>query len=227
MSRSRSVRLTHSQVLRLKIQLTSECFRSALELLWRRPDIKRVFPRFLLLLHQIMRASVPLMEVALGCAEQRAGTDKVCAGMLGYLATHIAEERHHDTWTLDDLVAAGVARADALAQVPSPAVAALVGAQYYWIQHHHPVALLGYMGVLEGSPPSQAHIDRLRAASGLPDDAFRTYRKHGRLDVHHTRSLDHLLDGLPLSRAQVGLLGLSSAHTARMLAESIDELLEA
>jgi hypothetical protein len=32
---------------------------------------------------------------------------------------------------------------------PSANVAALVGAQYYWILHHHPVALLGYMATLE------------------------------------------------------------------------------
>ena len=29
--------------------------------------------------------------------------------------------------------------------MPSPAVAALVGSQYYWLLHHHPVALLGFV----------------------------------------------------------------------------------
>ena len=36
--------------------------------------------------------------------------------------------------------------------------AALVGAQYYWIRHVHPVALLGYVMLLEGYPPSAGTV---------------------------------------------------------------------
>jgi hypothetical protein len=66
-----------------------------------------------------------------------------------YLERHIEEERHHDEWTLDDLAAVGIEPAQTLAIRPTANVAALVGAQYYWILHHHPVALLGYMATLE------------------------------------------------------------------------------
>src|SRR2546429_520773 len=42
---------------------------------------------------------------------------------------------------------------------PADSTARAVGAQYYWIRHHHPVALLGYVAVLEGRPPSVEFLD--------------------------------------------------------------------
>ena len=38
--------------------------------------------------------------------------------------------------------------------MPPPSVAGLVGSQYYWILHHHPVAFLGYVALMEGYPPT-------------------------------------------------------------------------
>ena len=56
-----------------------------------------------------------------------------------------------------------------IARPPAPAVAALVGAQYYWVLHHHPVALLGYIGLLEGYPPGRPRYgsNELRARTGV------------------------------------------------------------
>ena len=39
-----------------------------------------------------------------------------------------------------------------LRQIPSSQVATLVGAQYYWLRHYHPISLLGHMMVMEGCP---------------------------------------------------------------------------
>ena len=75
----------------------------------------------------------------------------------------------------------GRPRSDVLARPPSPTVAALVGSQYYWIFHFHPVALLGYIAVLEGYPPSMAMIDQLEAGTGYPREAFRTMIAHAEL----------------------------------------------
>ena len=49
---------------------------------------------------------------------------------------------------------------------PSPTVAALVGAQYYWIEHVHPVGLLGYVLLLEGWPPTPETVEELRRRTG-------------------------------------------------------------
>ena len=43
----------------------------------------------------------------------------------------------------------------------------VVGAQYYWILHYHPVALLGWIGLLEGYPPAPEMLDELMARTGL------------------------------------------------------------
>jgi hypothetical protein len=47
--------------------------------------------------------------------------------------------------TLDDLEALGVDTAALRVQPPSPTIAALVGAECYWILNYHPVAILGYL----------------------------------------------------------------------------------
>src|SRR3954466_13481051 len=109
------------------------------------PQINQLYPDYLLTMHWIIRASVPLMEAARERAETMAQDDPVSARLAVYLRGHISEELHHDDWLLDDLEVLGHDRTSTLNKPPSPTVAGLVGAQYYWIFHYHPVALLGYM----------------------------------------------------------------------------------
>lgn len=150
--------------------------------------------------------------------------DPVCASLSRYYEAHLEEERHHDRWMLEDLEVLGVASAEALARIPPSSVASLVGVQYYWLHHHHPVSLLGYIAVLEGYPPSEELIQELQSRSGLPEAAFRTCRKHGQLDPDHSRELDALLDSLPLTQAHTALVGMSSTHTLLALARCVEEL---
>ena len=84
--------------------------------------------------------------------------------------------------------------------MPSPSVAGLVGSQYYWIHHYHPVAFLGYVALMEGYPPTPELIDELIERSGHPREAFRTYLEHAELDPGHRDHLDRTLDSLPLER---------------------------
>ncbi len=214
----------NSTVFRRKLALLDGALHQVYETYWAGPDPAARYRAFSIQLHQIIRASVPLMEVARACAAERAGGDPVCAALVGYLGEHIEEERHHDLWLLDDLEIAGVPTSDVLRYIPTPCVAALVGAQYYWIQHHHPVALLSYIAVLEGSPPSESFFEGLRARSGLPAAAFRTMRKHGELDPGHGADLDRFLDALPLTPAHERLLGVSLVHTTSALRRCIEEL---
>jgi hypothetical protein len=215
--------LSHSQALRTRFELFVGPLAAASQRFRERPDQPQLVPALLILCHQVMRAAVPLMTAAL--ARARVVADPVCAPLAAYLDEHIEEERDHDEWLLADLAHAGLSRAAVLARIPSPRTAALVGAQYYWIQHEHPVTLLGYLMVLEGRPLLPSFVDELEARSGLPAAVFHTLREHARLDPTHAGDLDRLLDALPLTRAHTALLGLSLTHTMSSFARCIEDLL--
>ena len=121
-----------------------------------------------------------------------------------YLRHHITEETGEDEWLLQDLEAVGRDRAAVLAEPPSPVVAGLVGAQYYWVFHYDPIAFLGYLAALEGYPPSQALIDELMARTGYDEGAFRTILAHAERDPGHRDELLELLDRLPGITRAVG-----------------------
>ncbi len=195
------------------------------DLFWQDARVDRLVAPFLVLMHQIVRASVPLMQAASLRARQLGPDDGLCKQLHEYLEVHIEEEAHHDTWLMEDLVSAGLSEARVLEKIPSTSVAAMSGAQYYWIYHYHPAALLGYIRLLEGNPPSPGHIDRLQRLSGLPASAFRTYRLHGELDPNHLQQFDEMLDALPLSPEHNRLVGTSAIFTAHMLANCLGELL--
>lgn len=165
------------------------------------------------------------MEAARDRAAVLAPSDPLAAALASYLAHHVPEERHHDDWLLDDLEVLGVARRDVWARQPSPTVAALVGSQYYWIHHHHPVAVLGYIAVLEGTPPSEDQLARVVGRTGLPAAAFRTFVKHARLDPHHRDDLDAAMDGMPIGPAHEELIATSALETQHLLARSLEEML--
>jgi pyrroloquinoline quinone (PQQ) biosynthesis protein C len=164
-----------------------------------------------------MRATVPLLHEAARRCRELAPADPVAARLAPYFERHAAEEARHDDWFLEDAAALGLSVEAVLERVPPPEVAALLGAQYYWIRHAHPVALLGCFAVLEGSPPTLAALAALERRSGAPARAFRTFRKHARLDPRHRADLDALVDELPLSRRQWELLETSAVYTADQL----------
>jgi hypothetical protein len=200
--------------------------RAAGETFLRHPQPDRVYREYLATSHEVVRASVPLMETALARAEAMADQGGVADRLVGYLREHIVEEADHDEWLLEDLELIGGDRSDVLARPPSPRVASLVGAQYYWILHRHPVALLGYMAVLEGYPPTVAMIERLVDRTGFDRRAFRTLYEHADLDQGHGDEIFELLDELELDPELSTLLGLSGMHTVRGVAGVIEEVVQ-
>jgi Iron-containing redox enzyme len=188
------------------------------------PRAAEIYPEYLVTMHGIIRASVPLMETARIRAAGLPTSDAVAAGLITYLSEHIPEEADHDEWLLEDLELLGPRRSSVLAKAPSSTVAALVGAQYYWILHYHPVALLGYIAVLEGYPPDPADVEKLAARTGFVPDAFRTLAAHAELDQHHRDELFEAIDQLPLSEAQVDALGLSAVYTVHMTTRALEEV---
>jgi len=179
-----------------------------------------LWPEYLVLQHQIIRATVPLTRAALDRARELDEPE-----LAAYLELHVEEELGHDETLLDDLALLGLGCDQVLERMPPPAVASLVGAQYYWILHHHPVAFLGYVGVMEGYPPSDELVELLVARTGFPREAFRTFSEHGELDPGHRDHLDRTLDALPLTERHEELIAASAIATVALATGALEELL--
>ena len=206
--------MSHSALLRQKIQLVNPCTAENSPSLLTHPRLRDFYGELLYVLYSTIRANLPLMQAARDCARQRSADDRVAAKLAGYLDKHIGEEMHHDEWLLEDMELLGFNRDAVWRRIPPVEVAALVGAQFYWIQYVHPVAILGYIAVLECDATPESAVEEAIRSSGLPAAAFRTILMHSRLDPHHRDDFNAMLDGLPLTEDQSTLIGISAFHTA-------------
>ena len=214
----------HGTLLRRKIGLAAGLVDAPVRRFWEHERLSDLFPKFLVTIHGSVRATVPLMTAALSVLRAGPPADPTRPPLTAYLDQHILEEAEHEEWLLQDLEVLGFRRTEVLERAAPPSVANLVGAQYYWLHHAHPIALLGFFAVLEGHPPTIQHLEQVERQTGLPADAFRMLRHHAELDQHHAEELFDLLDGLPLSPRQVTLLGVSAFHTLDALAGMFESL---
>lgn len=199
-------------VLQAKMGLLLPALQSAADRVWQTSPVRERYIGYLSVMHAVIRASVPLMQAAAHqCA--RADGDPVALRLREYLRGHIAEERGHDDWILADLAASGEDPGRCVGGVPPAAVADLVGAQYYWLEHYHPATLLGYIVVLEGNPPKPRLVEHLMDVTGLPASAFRTLKAHAELDPGHEAAVFALLDELALTADQRQAIDRSALHS--------------
>src|SRR5262245_57722063 len=215
--------MTNSARLRSKIGLARSTLDSVAETLWSHPGLKTLYPEFLFRNHAVIRTSVPLMRTALLTCRSQFSSDPLTPGLVSYLEQHIPEEMHHDDWILEDLETLGFVRAEILARIPPVSASLLAGAQYYWILHVHPVALLGYIAVLEGTPPDADYFARVFRRASIPEAAASNIFRHARLDPRHRDDLDAALDALPLTDYHHSLLGISAFQTIGALARVAEE----
>ncbi len=211
--------------LRQKIDLVMPELAGATRRLVDDTRVAQLYVDYLMACHGILRATIPLLELAR--REAFAYDDAASRTLAAYLEKHIEEEAGEDEWLLQDLELLGVDRSSVLARVPSPTVARLVGAQYYWVLHAHPVSVLGYLAALERQPPSREFIDDLIRRTGHDAAAFRTLIAHADLDPLHRDELDELLDHIQLTSEQWTLVGLSAMNSVHLLASVLDEVLQA
>jgi pyrroloquinoline quinone (PQQ) biosynthesis protein C len=216
---------THSEVLWTKIHFAEDRLLSASDLFWTHPDLADLLPQFLVQLHRVMRSGISLMRTAKNCALSLSD-DAVAAQTAAYLEVHIEEEKDHDQWLLNDIESLGIPSADVLNATPLPAVISLLGAQYFWMLHMHPVAIFGYLIVLEGYPPLVHQLEQIRRNTGLPASAFRCLKSHAEDDPDHIDTLNRTLDDMPLTPEQSKYLALSAFHTIDAVASILEELLE-
>lgn len=217
---------SHSRRLRDKIQLVRAPLDAVAEELWTHPRLREIYPEFLFRNHSVIRSSVPLMKAAAERCEKLLETDPVAKGMLAYFQKHIPEETGHDDWVLDDLEVLGFRRDEVLQRVPPLSAAELAGAQYYWIRHVHPVALLGFIAVLEGTPPDVPFFEQTADRIGVPRRAFSNLLLHGKLDPQHRDDLDRTLDALPLTESHHALMGVSAFQTVSLLTRVAGEAVQ-
>jgi hypothetical protein len=146
----------------------------------------------------------------------------VAAGLAAYLDEHIAEESGEDI--LPDLALMGVDVPALLKRPAPPLIAALIGSQYFWIMHCHPIALLGYLEALEGNMASPDAVEALIARTGYPRAAYTQLLEHAERDIGHGAELHAVLDRLPLGPEHHELLGLSALQTVHLACRALEEV---
>lgn len=207
-----------SNRLRFKLQLAYGLGREGFHFR-SKPDARAWFKEYLLTTHSIIRSSVPLMQAASNKCADIANEQKLAIDLKAYYDRHILEEAGHDEWILGDLEAIGVSRHESISRKPSQAVSELVGSQYYWIYHWHPVCLLGYISFLEGNPPTTELINQLQRITDYPESGFRTLKMHSRLDPNHRDELNELLDTLPLNAEHEQWISSNALYSANKIKE--------
>lgn len=217
---------SNSDVLWAKIHLAEGRLFAATQVFWTHPGLRVLLPRFLVQAHCLMRSGLVLMEVArdraLGCPAE----DRVARQLAAYLKVHLEEESGHEVWLLDDLGTLGLSPSDVLDAPPAQAMVELLGAQYFWMMHVHPVAVLGYLILMEGYPPLVEQLEDIRLRTGAPATAFRCLKAHAEDDPAHLAELNRTLDEMDLSPAQARAVAMCAFAAIECLAALFEELLQ-
>lgn len=214
-----------SAVVRAGLEEVRPLARRAVAAWWLHPDVAERHADLLRLDHAIGRASVPLLRAAEVEATRRAAAgDAVARGLIEFLHQRVAQELHHDDWLLEDYAALDRDPREVLDRPPPPTVAGLVGAVYYWIDHVHPVAVVGHAGALYVVVTSAAPLAELQRRTGHPAAAFRTMVHHVERAPRQADELWAVLDRLPLAAMHLDLILTAARHTVDGYVTALAEL---
>ncbi len=213
-----------SSRLRGMLSLTRGRLTELIREVWFHPRLVDLYPEFLFAMLGVMQASAPAMRLAADRCGKLHG-DPLSDLLRNYYLEHAEEERGHEEWLLADLASLGICRDRALRRLPYSSVVALVGSQYYWIEHVHPVAYLGYLAVLE-QPAETTFLRETHERTGIPLASMSCHLNHAELDPDHVAEFDALLDNLPLTREQEELITVSAITTIGHLEKVFAEIVE-
>jgi hypothetical protein len=214
---------THSDILWGKIRLAEGRLFAATHMFWNHPELPRLFPAFLIQAFCVMRSGLALMSAA----HDRSLTmsnDSVAASLAAYLRVHIDEEKGHDLWLLDDICSLGYVESDVIVAPPCDSVVNLIGSQYFWMNHVHPVSVMGYLILMEGYAPLPSQLEDIRIKSGAPATAFRCLTRHAEDDPTHLAELNHALDCMSLTRDQTHAVSMGAFAAIENTAAMFEEL---
>jgi hypothetical protein len=215
---------TNSDILWGKIRLAEGRLFAATFQFWNHPDLPRLLPRFLIQTHYLMRSGLSMMTSARSRALDLPD-DAVASDLAAYLCVHLEEETGHDLWLLNDILTLGFTEPDVLEARPCAASTALIGAQYFWMTHVHPVAIMGYLILMEGYAPVSSQLEEIRLRSGAPASAFRCLQRHAEDDPAHLADLNRTLDGMNLTGQQARAVGMCAFAAIDGLAAMFEELI--
>ena len=219
--------VSQARVLRDKISLCGGELDAEAGRFWRHPHFADVYRTHLCYTHAIIRATVPLLNTA---AERFRSSDyaerPAFAALVEYLLRHAKEETGHDEWTVRDAQALGMSREEVIGWHPPLSVMHLVGTQYYWIHHQNPLAMLGYIAVMEGTPATPEFFEEVAARNSLPMEAISSLVTHAKIDPTHVADLDAMIDQLALTPEEAGVVGLSAIRTLGQLTVILREINE-
>lgn len=176
-----------------------------------RPDLPRVLKRVLLNQWHVVDATSELLEAA---ADASRGTP-----LAEYFDRKLSDEDGHDEVAHRDLLRLGVD----MSEPADPNIIAMVGSQYFHINHGFAASFLGYIGLLESTVPSDEDIERLEVAARIPVGSLKCARLHAHADESHTKYLLGVLDALP-SHLHAGVLA-NAAHSAFFQTMALESLL--
>jgi hypothetical protein len=215
---------THSQRLRERISLVRGRLNSLIREVWFHPRLSELFPEFLFAMYGITVASAPAMQAAATRCSALVD-DPLAAWLQQYYLEHAEEESGHEQWLLDDLASFGAPRDQVLRRLPYPTVAALVGVQYYWMFHVHPIAYLGYIAVVE-EPASIEFLEAVSRRTGISLSSMSGHVMHAKLDPDHVAEFNAALDALPLLQHHQDLISVSAIATVAHLEHVFSDILE-
>lgn len=161
--------------------------------------------RYLTFVYHLIQASENILRVA--GFEARLTPD---AELLEcYTTDHLREERDHAAWLEEDLEGEPLHVIDTYAT-------ACAGSVYYLVQHVSPWALLGYLVVLECTPPPLAFVETMERLHG--PDLLRTFRYHAENDPQHGLDVLCLIDEAPTMWQP--LIASTALHTVEYLSRA-------
>jgi hypothetical protein len=159
-------------------------------------------------MHGLMRASGSLLEIAIA---------KSKGPLHEYYWNQLGEEAQHADWLAEDLKVLG--------ETPiaiDHAAAATAGAQYYYLHHVGPHALLGYIAALEFRPMPLPVVEALEKVYG--GRALRTVRHHAEADVEHAKTLARVIDQ---HEEFASIITYNAFVTAKMVAFHLNDRMKA
>lgn len=143
------------------------------------------------------------------------------------LMRHALSESGHEDLALHDIEALGEDISAIPYERPLPATFAMRASAFHMIEHHEPVACLGYMFHLEYTPTQlgQKYIAALEK-SGIPRSAMTFLAEHAEVDVAHCKLMEMYCENLVRTPEQLGAVLYMQRLTAELYAKMLDQAIE-